>query len=788
MHFCGFYAVTMRVDLIDDMCNKMNRSTLFQRSALCLAISAAAAAVPLVVAQEVQVEAEELFLEELIVTAQKRSESVQDIPIAVSAFSDDQLNALGVSQSGELGQYVPGLEIGNSSGEGSQLLLFLRGAGLNDLNTNNAGPVGLYSDEVYVSSPALSPFQLFDTERVEVLKGPQGTIYGRNTTGGAVKFITKKPTQETRLTGRWRFSNHGKQVIEAAASGTLSETVSARVAVAKTDSDGFGTNLLDGSDVNGTDNTAYRALVAIEPNERTKVLINVHGAKVDSPSASFSPLGTIDPVTGETCSDERVAANECVDTVGFRAPDNELDGEFNGIGRIDLDSVGGYVQVDYDLTEDISITSVTAYDDLERDLPEESDASPASILQNNFGVESQTFRQELRVQGSTENIEWLAGLYYLEEELIQNQTIDLFGSFREFTGGLADPQGLVTGAPILFARSFNTQNLETVAAYAQANYQFTDRWSVTAGLRYTDETREFDALGQLEEPETFGPEPVIVYNFEDLETSADRVSYRLGAEYRPNDDTLVYGSVASGFKSGGFNGGFLDLNPETAAIQIQPFAPEFVTAYELGFKTDLLGSKMRLNVSIFLNEFTDLQVFTLINNGTLPVQVLDNASDAESKGIEIDFSAVLAKGLSANLNAAFIDSELQDFVVASTGQDFSGNQLAQTPESSISGFINYEYGLPNGGYITAQGGFAYKDDLFFSTDNDPLVAQEAHTLLSSRIAYTSSSENWTAAFFVNNITDERFATNVSDIRDITSSVVRTFGNPRTYGIELSFDF
>ncbi len=772
----------------------MKNSTFMQRSALYLAMSSAIAS-PFAIAQQVNfddaepvVEAEELFLEELIVTAQKKSESVQDIPIAIAALSEDQLGALGITQSGELGQYVPGLEIGNSSGEGSQLLLFLRGAGLNDLNTNNAGPVGLYSDEVYVSSPALSPFQLFDAERVEVLKGPQGTIYGRNTTGGAVKFITKKPTRETRVTGKWRFSNHGKHVVEAAASGALSETVSARVAVAKTTADGFGTNLSDGSTLNSVDNTAYRALVAIEPNERTRVLVNLHGAKVDSENTAFSPLGILDPQTRQPCSQERILNNECVNILGYRSPDNELDGNYDYRREIDLDTAGAYLQVDYDLNDDITLTSVTAYDDLDRRLPEEADGAPQSILHTDFDVFSKTFSQELRLAGATDNLDWLAGVFYLEEEIIQDQTLDLFRELRPLTGGRADPTGAIAGAPILFARGFNVQDVETKAIYAQGNYRFNDTWSLTLGGRYTDETRTFDALGQLEEPETFGPDPFVVYKFDDQETSASKASYRLGVEYRPTNETLIYGSVATGFKSGGFNGGFLNIDSEVARRQIQPYDPEFVTAYELGFKTDLFDSKMRLNASLFYNDFEDLQVFTLVNQGANVIQILENASDANASGIELDLSAVLTQGLSANLSAAFIDTELTSFIDQTTGRDFSGNKLAQTPETSISGYLNYERDLSFGGYLSAQGGFAYKDDLFFSTENNPLVAQEAYTLVSARVAYVSASENWSVALFANNLTDERYTTNVSDTTEVTGSYVRTFGTPRTYGLELSLDF
>ena len=762
-----------------------------QRSIPALKAVAAFLCAPLLVnnasAQQSDVEGQgdtEIYLEELIVTAQKRSESVQDIPISVSAFSDDQLNALGITQSGELGQFVPGLEIGNSSGEGSQLILFLRGAGLNDLNTNNAGPVGIYSDEVYVSSPALSPFQLFDAERVEVLKGPQGTIYGRNTTGGAVKFITKKPTREAKYSGRWRIGNAGRTTLEASASGPLSETVSARVAVIKEDSDGFGTNLLDGSDINGTDSSAYRALVQFEPNDKLNVLVNVHGANVNSQATSFSPLGTLDPVTGQECSDERILANECVDRLGYRAPDNELDGSFNEVDDVDLSTIGGYVQVDYEFGEN-TFTSVTAYDELERSLPEESDGSPNSLLSINFGVESETFSQEFRLTGSRGNVDWLAGAYYLNETLNQDQSIDLFRSLRAFTGGAPDVSGSLTGAPIFFARSINEQRLETAAVYTQFNFQLNESLALTLGGRYTDETREFDALTQFEEP---GVDPVVNFDFRDLETSSDAFSYRAALEYKPNYTTLYYGSVSRGFKSGGFNGGFLSISPEDSLRQLEPFDPEFLTAYEVGVKADFLDSRVRVNAALFFNDFSDLQVFSQVNTGDIPILVLDNASDAESKGLEIEATALITKGLTASLSAAFIDSELKNFVASDTGLDFSGNNIAQTPETSISGILAYEMGLRNGGKLNAQASFAYKDDLFFGTENNPLVGQSAYTLVNTRVAYTSPSEIWTVSAFVNNATDERYTTNVSDIRDITASFVRTFGLARTYGLELRVDF
>jgi len=729
----------------------------------------------------------EVFLEELIVTAQKRDESVQEVPITVNAYSNNDLDVLGVYETGDLGLAVPGLEVGNSAGTNSQLILFMRGAGLNDFNTNNAGPIGIYSDEVYVSSPALSPFQLFDAERVEVLKGPQGTLYGRNTTGGAVKFITKKPTRETKIAGKWRISSFNTNVVEGSASGALSDTVSARVAATKIDSDGYGTNLVDGSDTNGTDSSAYRASIKYEPNEKFSVLANIHGAKVNSQATSRSPLGTLDPVTRQACDNQRILAGECVDLAGYRAPDDVHDGNFNEVDNIDLDSIGAYIQAEYEFAN-ATFTSVTAYDEISRTLPTEIDGGPSSLLALDFGVESDTLSQELRLTGSTDRIDWHAGAFYLTETINQNQTVDLFRSFRALTGGRADPFGEATGAPIYFSRSLNVQDLESKAIFGQASYALNDYLNVTLGGRYTDETRTFSSVTQLEEPETFGPEPIVAASFEDLETSDDAFSYRVALDYKPSDNTLVYASASRGFKSGGFNGGFLSLNPDEARQQLDPYAPEFVNAYELGFKSDLFNYKLRLNAAVFLSDFEDLQVFTLANSGGGVALVLDNASDAQAKGVEFDATAILGNNWKFALNAVFMDSELKDFRQAITGQDFSGNRIAQTPETSLTGILSYTRGLSNGAKISAQSSVAYKSDLFFSTENDPLAAQEAYTLVNARLAYTSASENWTLAAYVSNLTDEEYLTNVNNVRNVISSYGRIFGRPRSIGLELSFDF
>lgn len=739
----------------------------------------------------------ERLLDEIVVTAQKKAENSQDVPIAISAFSGDALEAIGLSESDELGQFVPGLEIASTSGEGSQLVVYLRGAGLNDFNNNNSGPIGIYSDEVYISSPVLTSFQFFDTERLEVLKGPQGTLYGRNTTGGAIKFISNKPTEEFSLSGRAAYESFDTTVFEGAVSGPIADNVRGRFAVNKSDSDGYVDNLLTGEPENGTDTLYWRGILDVDVSENVFVRANLHGAKVDSKAFKYNNFG-IGP--GGT------------DALGYASPDDIYTGEYNRDGRVNTDAIGGYLEAKIDFGN-VNLTSITSYDTVDYFQPEETDGSPANLLYVEYAVESDTFMQELRLDGTIgSSLNWLAGVFYLDETLDQDQSIDLFGDVAAFTGGLADPFGVATGgAPVIFARTLNEQDTESYAIFGQGDFAISDRLTATVGARYTKEKREFLASAQLEDdegfifpvfdamgdfvidPNTMGPATAIlpagvipVYEFPDLSLSDDAFSWRLGLDYKANDDTLLYASIARGFKSGGFNGGFLNLDPAISEILVQPYDPEFLTAYEVGLKTDLFDNRLRLNASAFYNDFKDLQVFTLINTGTLPLQVLDNSSAAEVKGFELDATFYPTSNFLMNLSASFMDAKLKDFQTDG-GADFSGNKIAYTPDTSISGLARYDHDLSGNGSVYVQSSFAYKSDQFFSTENDPIASQDAYTLVNARLGYESENGEWGVALYGKNLGDTEYLTNVTSFSDF-GFYSRFVGRPRAYGVELTFDF
>ncbi len=720
------------------------------------------------VSQEQQTASTPVF-GEIVVTAQKREENAQDVPITITALSGDTLSQIGIQESEQLGEFLPGLEISTSSGEGSQLILFLRGAGLSDFNTNNSGPVAIYSDEVYISSPALTAFQFFDTERVEVLKGPQGTLYGRNTTGGAIKFITAKPTDYFTAKASASYAEFDTTRFEAAVSGPITDSIRARVAVSKADSDGFITNLVDGSSENGVDTFSWRGTIDVDVTSNFSLRGNIHGNEVSSPAFKFNHLGSLPGG---------------VDALGYSGPSNVFEGEYNRGGNVDLSSIGGYVEANLELGA-VTITSVTAYDEIDRTLPEETDASPLDLLFVNYGVESETFTQELRISGEGDNFQWLLGGFYLTEDLAQNQTIDLFRELRALTGGAPDPTGAITGAPILFARSLNTQDLETFAIFGQASYEILPDLTLTGGLRYTEEKKTFSALGQLEDPDFF-PGPIPVYQSTDLVNKDDAISWRVALDYQATSDVLIYGSAARGFKSGGFNGGFLSLDPVESAIQLQPYSPEFLTAYELGIKSEWLDGALRVNASVFYNDFSDLQVFTLVNTNALPLQVLDNAGGADVFGVELETTISPTDGLIFNISAAFLDSELSALTNA-VGVSFDGNQIANTPKYSVSALARYDFDLTDSVGAFVQGSVAMKSDVFFSTENNPIVSQDGYALVNARTGVSFAEGKFKLSVFGTNLTDKTYFTNVTDLSDF-GFFSRYVGQPRQFGVELAVEY
>jgi len=719
--------------------------------------------------------------EEIVVTAQKREQSVQDVGIAITAFSGEMLQDLGVSESIGIAAQTPNLSIGLPVGEGNQPSIFLRGVGLNDFNTNNNGPIGIYNDEVYASVISAQNFLLFDLERVEVLRGPQGTLYGRNTTGGAVKFISKRPTKTLDGFVRASYSDFNTTKIETAISGPISQNWAARLSGVKIDSDGYVNNLLTGNDNNGIDTAGYRAQIEGQISDKFEILLNVHGSGNRSQAAQYGHQGLIDPSSGAACTVQQVVAGGCVDALGYSDTSGFLEGNYDREGGIDRDNFGMSVTATFGIG-DVEIVSVSSYEYVDSLVEEETDAGPGQMLNLDYRTDAKTYTQELRASGQGDKSYWLAGVYALSEDLNQDQTVDLFRALRplvesidpvSFPGGF-DPTGSSpAGAPIFFSRHLGSQKTTTLAAFGQFEYELTPSFRAILGARYTDESRDFTQTVRFEEP---GFEvPLFSVN---RQLDNRQFSWKIGGEYKTNSDALLYANVSTGFKSGGFNGGFLFDPAET-----EPYLEETVTAYEVGFKTSFLDKLVTFNTAAFYYDYEDMQIFTLINSGGVPLNVLTNAGNGKIYGAEFELHTRLTDELNLQLALGLLNTELQDFRSIG-GQDYSGNVLVLSPKVSFSGLAQYTIPLASRGAIVLQTDFNYQSEVFFDTANNPLLSQDGYWIANARVAYQGANGRWEVAGFVRNIGNEEYLTYAIDLSDFGFNQ-QMRGAPRVFGIEIS---
>ncbi len=725
------------------------------------------------------VNAQAPVLEEVVVTAQKREQSMQDVGISVTAMSGDNMRSLGVTNSADIARFTPNLQIISATGEGNQPALIMRGVGLNDYNTNNAGPIGMYMDEVIISTPSAQAFAMYDLERVEVLRGPQGTLYGRNTTGGAINIISRKPTEYFAADLLASYGNDEAVKLEGAIGGPISETLGIRVAGVYNEADGYIDDVRSGKAYNETDNYAVRALLQWEPTDTFSGLFTVRYGENDTKAPRYIHYGTfeassIDPLTGlpgSLCSSADISAQapNCVSALGYQDPTgDDRKGEWNTDGTLEFDVTTASMKLNWDFSDAVSLVSITAYEEVDKTHQEDSDSSPDDWLVIAFGVESETFSQELRLVGGGGNSDWLLGVFYLDEELTQDQTGDLFRDLRPIFG--FNPL-----IPVITTRHVLPQETRTAAIYGQYEYAFSEQWQGTVGLRYTYEERDFEAdVSFVEEDFTI---PLFVYE-DDIDN--DNVSGRLALNYFPNDELMFYGSITSGFKSGGFPGG-LALTPE----EYGPFDEETIIAYELGAKSTLADGLLQLNGAIFYYDYQDIQVFQLIpGESVIPQQKLDNAGDAEVYGGELELVATPTEGLYLSLGMGYVHSEFQDLRFGDL--DLRGNQLANSPEWTANGIARYDWDLGSGGGIYLQGDFTYSDDYFFDVFNREYTSQESFTIWGARTGYVTASGAWELNLWGRNLTDEDYLPWGIDIgADLNSfGLVQMMpSRGRTYGIE-----
>ena len=736
-------------------------------------------------------------VENIVVTAQKRSQKAQDVPISITVLDSKKLRRLDVRSSEELAEYVPSVQIASPSGRGNQPLINIRGIGLNDTNTNNAGPNGVYVDEVYQASPAGQTFQTFDLSRVEVLKGPQGTLYGRNTTGGAINYITNKPTDVFSASEDIQYGSFNTVSTQSVVNGQIVPHVDGRLAVQYTYSDGFFKDLTDGNTTNGNNDLAYRGEVATEVNDDLNLLFNFHGGNVNRRPDEYKQVGVLTgPLIGAMCSDNQILAGQCTDVYGYKAPRGFYEGYYNRDRNLYINALGGSVRADWRLG-DITLTSLTAWETSHKTHPEDTDAEPHDLIQINYGVKSTDVTQELHATGGGETYHWLVGLYGLNEHLSQDQPVTLLQDINQVVGPIFGIPNIGNGLAER-AHTLNGQFSESYAAFGQGDIQLFPGARLTLGGRLTYEHKSFDAFTQTSfEQNGVFPAPTTLYDVS--ENIANRAaSYRAAFDYKLISGVLAYASVSTGFKSADFNGGFLDNNVANALAQLRPIKPEYITAYETGLKSDFFDQRLRFNAAAFYYSYRDEQTYNLIQApssggavGALPLTVLTNAPTATIKGAEFELDATPVKNFNTSVSLSFLDARLGHFVSdvgSGPAQNLSGNQLPNAPHFDLIMQADYAYPLPRGDVLDLSGTVSYRSHQFFESNNSPLVAQNGYWLADARLSYDTADKHWELAAIGRNLAGQKYLNFANDLTSGLGLIEDIVGPPRYVGGELLYRY
>jgi iron complex outermembrane receptor protein len=717
-------------------------------------------------------------LDEVVVTAQKRSENLQDVPISVTALTADQLKDQRVGDVLALSGLSPGLQI-KADDNAANPRIFIRGIGVNDFNPSTASAVGVYLDGVYVASPLAQMAGFYDLQQVEVLRGPQGTLYGRNTTGGAINVTTKKPsnTPEGDLAvdyGRFNALN-----IQGGFGGPIGgDDLSFRISGLYDKSDGYTLNRLTGNKGNDADRKAVRAALRFTPDDKLTVDVSASYSKSSGGSilaynrsliaqtaeaASTVPLPN--PNLGFFCKPDYYTSGQCTNVAGYaNTSTNKYQGDYRFEGKDIVKLFGATTSISYDFGG-VTLYSVTGYQRAKRDDLEETDANPVSIFGARYIAEQDTTSQELRLQsnGATA-LRWVAGLYAARDNLDNDSHYDVLDVLRVPTED--NPTGMDPANSVgVFGWPLH-QKSTSYAAFGQADYDLNDRLTLTAGLRWSQDKKTFHYVSDVD----YGL--VTLFEYDNAKTFSS-VSGRLGLRYKLSEDANLYATYNRGTKSGGFFSG-----QTTDPADLGPYRDETVNAYEVGAKSEFLDRRLRVNVSAFYYDYKDLQVYTVIQRNGLPVQLFTNASAARVYGGEAEIEARPVTGLSLTLGASLLNAEYKDF--QSLGADYSGNTLPSAPKTSLNGAARYEHPLPVGDLVT-QLDFTYRGKIYYDTANTERLSDQARAFVNGQVGWRFEGGRYELGAWGKNLFD---VTNISDITPIAAFGFDVFsmGPPRTYGV------
>ncbi|MBT3410112.1 MAG: TonB-dependent receptor [Halieaceae bacterium] len=734
------------------------------------------------------------MLEEVRVTARRREEGLQDAPIAVSAFTGDNLAYRGITRLDQIEKFVPNLTLQNNpsfGGASNSAAIYLRGVGQKEFLPTSEPGVGLYVDGVYIARSVGAVLDLIDIERLEVLRGPQGTLFGRNTIGGAISITTVKPDIGGEFSGKVgaAYGTDDRLNLKGSVDIPIGSTVGLRVSGASFQQDGY-VERQDGVDLGDDDTLTARLALAWEPSEKLRADFSFdytsdseNGPAMELIGIDFTDLSQLQGVVAAPPPPMAFVHNVTAAALGPGMPCAATDVNGNGVtynpdspncydnrylrgngrnggtaeAKSETDVYGMSFNLSYELTEALTLKSITAWRDLDSEFARDGDHSPQRISQFFDDLEQEQFSQEFQLLGDHGRLNWIAGAYYFNEEGKNANILDFtVSNFR--SGGEFDNEAL--------------------ALFAQASYDLTDTWHLTLGGRYTEETKTFrpdqviftnyyagisqvvppgNPLAALDAPFLQADSRILPYVEKELEI--DEFTPLANLSWDASDDVMIYATYSEGFKSGGFTQRVFPpivppftAPPGTPDLDLIPtFEPEFADVYELGFKSTLLDGRVRLNGAIFHTDYEDLQV--QVFNSVAPVT--ENIGSADIDGLELELQASPGAGWLVDATFAWLDAHYDQI---DTGLTLIGENFAfeRVPEYSGSLGLSKEFGLNEWGTVVVRGDASYRDDTYNDAYNTPILKTDAYTLVDARVRWTNAEENLSVILSAINLTDEDY--------------------------------
>ncbi|MCF8505187.1 MAG: TonB-dependent receptor [Caulobacter sp.] len=717
--------------------------------------------------------ADDTTVGEIVVTARRTEERLQDVPAAVTAFDEKALERVQATDVTGLTGSVPNLVLGQGRGSSNATNIFIRGIGQPDALQTFDPAVGVYVDDVYYSRIRGTQFDLFDIERIEVLRGPQGTLYGKNTIGGALKVVTRRPGDEYRANVALAYGSYNQTEARGSISGPISDTVSVGVSGLVARRDGYVTDPVTKAEYNDKDTMAIRGQLSWTPTDTVRVDLSADYSRDDAAMTVGQPTSTLSTLFGVPL----IVVTNPPATYDFKT--RTTPGLPNSTK---LTHYGYAANISWELSDSLTLKSITAYRNLETDDYIDIDATHLELGDVFVGVDQDQTSQEFQLAYDAGGpLSVVAGLFWMQENITSHQE------------AFADD---LLGGGITFRRTVD-DDLETTskALYVNATYALTDTVNLSGGLRYTEEEKTYSrTTSTFSSNALFGANPA--FAFSGLNESWDNVSPMVSLDWKPSDTIMAYVRYSKGFKSGGFNG--RANNPGEQA----PYNPEEVTSLEAGVKSTFLERRVLANFTVFHNDYEDFQARvsgTVTDPGTglpSPELTVINAGAMVIEGAELELIVVPVSGLRLDAQIGVLDARYDDFDdvrFVATGGSRAFQEPAFAPRWTARYGAQYEWNLGDTGYLTLGGQTRYRSEMALAIDNTPTNSKvrlpgmwdDNHWIMDARLVWESVDRRFTAGVYGQNVGDELYKTDAQEFSSVGGIRTAYYGAPRTWTFRLT---